>query len=107
MQPLSIPEWKWDNISMDFVSVLPRTPSNFEAIWVIVDMLTKIAHFIPMRMDYPMEKLAKLYIEKIVSLHGIPSNIVSDRDTRFTLRFWEGLHNALGTKLHLISAYYS
>jgi hypothetical protein len=91
LQPLSIPEWKWDSISMDFVSGLPRTPSNCEAIWVIVDRSTKSAHFILIRMDYPMERLAKLYIEKIVSLHGISSSIVSYRDVRFTLRFWEGL----------------
>ncbi|XP_050917838.1 uncharacterized protein LOC127135065 [Lathyrus oleraceus] len=77
---------------MDFVSGLPRTQSNCEAIWVIVDRLTKSAHFIPIRMDYPMERLAKLYIEKIVSLHGIPSSIVSDRDVRFNSRFWEALY---------------
>ena len=106
LQPLSIPKWKCDSISMDFVSGLPRTPSNFEAIWVIVEGLTKTAYFIPMRMDYPMEKLAKLYIEKIVSLHGIPSSIVSDRDPIFTSRFWEGLQNALGMKLRLSSSYY-
>ncbi|XP_050897828.1 uncharacterized protein LOC127104701 [Lathyrus oleraceus] len=98
LQPLSIPEWKWDSISMDFVSGLPRTPSNCETIWVIVDRLTKSAHFIPIRMDYSMERLAKLYIKKIVSLHGIPSSIVLDRDARFTSRFWEGLQRALGTK---------
>ncbi|KAI5431677.1 hypothetical protein KIW84_035730 [Lathyrus oleraceus] len=65
MQPLAIPEWKWDSISMDFVSGLPRTIKNFEAIWVIVDRLTKSAHFIPIRMDYPLERLVELYIEKI------------------------------------------
>lgn len=106
LQPLSIPEWKWDSISMDFVSGLPRTPSNHEAIWVIVDRLTKSAHFIPIRMDYTMEKLAKLYVERIVCLHGIPTCIVSDRDPRFTSRFWEGLQRALGTKLRLSSAYH-
>ncbi|KAI5435711.1 hypothetical protein KIW84_022223 [Lathyrus oleraceus] len=89
MQPLAIPEWKWDSISMDFVSGLPRTIKNFEAIWVIVDRLTKSAHFILIRMDYPLERLAELYIEEIVSLHGIPSSIVSDRDPRFTSKFWE------------------
>src|SRR4051812_35744160 len=91
---------------MDFVSGLPRTVKNYEANWVIVDRLTKSAHFLPMRMDYPMEKLAQLYIEKIVSLHGIPSSIVSDRDPRFTSKFWEGLQKALGTKLRLSSAYH-
>src|SRR3954470_21322653 len=106
MQPLFIPEVKWDNITMDFVSGLPRTVKNCEAIWVIVDRLTKSTHFIPMRMDYPMERLAQLYIENIVSLHGIPSGIVSDRDPRFTSRFWEGFQKALGTKLRLSSAYH-
>src|SRR4051812_46728877 len=91
---------------MDFVSGLPRTVRNCEAIWVVVNRLTKSAHFIPVRMDYPMEKLAQLYIEKIVSLHGIPSSIVSDRDPRFTSKFWEGLQKALGTKLRLSSAYH-
>ena len=106
MQPMFIPKWKWDSISMDFVSGLPRTPKNCEAIWVVVDRLTKSAHFIPVRMDYSMERLAQLYIEKIVSLHGVPSSIVSDRDPRFTSKFWEGLQKALGTKLRLSSAYH-
>ncbi|XP_058759667.1 uncharacterized protein LOC131632950 [Vicia villosa] len=68
---------------MDFVLGLPRTPSNCEAIWVIVDRLTKFAHFIPIRMNYLMERFAKLYVEKIVSLHDIPSSIVYDRDMSF------------------------
>ena len=101
MEPLFVPEWKWDGISMDFVSGLPRTAKNCDSIWVIVDRLTKSAHFIPIRMDYPMERLAELYVEKIVSLHGIPSSIVSDRDPRFTSKFWTGLQEALGTKLRL------
>ena len=67
MEPLFVPEWKWDGISMDFVSGLPRTAKNCDSIWVIVDRLTKSAHFIPIRMDYPMERLAELYVEKIVS----------------------------------------
>ena len=106
MEPLFVPEWKWDGISMDFVSGLPRTSKNCDSIWVIVDRLTKSAHFIPIRMDYPMERLAELYVEKIVSLHGIPSSIVSDRDPRFTSKFWTGLQEALGTKLRLSSAYH-
>ena len=106
MEPLFVPEWKWDGISMDFVSGLPRTAKNCDSIWVIVDRLTKSAHFIPIRMDYPMERLAELYVEKIVSLHGIPSSIVSDRDPRFTSKFWTGLQEALGTKLRLSSAYH-
>ena len=81
------PEWKWDNIPMDFVSGLPRTVSNFEAIWIVMDRLTKSTHFIPMRMDYLLKKLENLYIKRIVSLHGIPSSVVSDRDPRFTSDF--------------------
>src|SRR3954464_10234778 len=70
MEPLFFPDWKWDGISMDFVSGLPRTVKNCDSIWVIMDRLTKSAHFIPIRMDYSMEKLAQLYVQKIVSLHG-------------------------------------
>ena len=106
MQPLKIPEWKWDSISMDFVTGLPRTVKGNDSIWVIVDRLTKSAHFLPMKINHSLEKLAELYIEEIVRLHGIPSSIVSDRDPRFTSRFWESLQKALGTKLRLSSAYH-
>ena len=91
MQPLSIPEWKRGSVSMDFVSGLPKTAKDSDSIWVIVDRLTKSAHFLPMKINHPMEKLAKMYIDGIVILHGIPSSIVSDRDPRFTLKFWMGL----------------
>src|ERR1051325_1737872 len=105
MEPLFVLDWKWDGISMDFVSGFPRTAKNCDSIWVIVDRLTKSTHFILIRMDYPMERLVELYVKKIVSLHGIPSSIVSDRDPRFTSNFWTRLQEALGTKLRLISAY--
>ncbi|XP_058767639.1 uncharacterized protein LOC131641352 [Vicia villosa] len=91
---------------MDFMSGLPRTPSNCDVVWVIVNGLTKSSHFIPMRMDYSMERLAKLYVERIVCLHGIPSSIVSDRYLSFTSRFWEGLQSDLGTNLRLSSSYH-
>ena len=106
MQPLSIPEWKWDSISMDFVTNLPRTVKGSDAIWVVVDRLSKSTHFIPIKLNYPLHKLAEIYIEQIVKLHGVPSSIVSDRDPRFTSRFWESLQKALGTKLKLSSAYH-
>ena len=106
LQPLDLPVWKWDDISMDFVSGLPRTKKGKEAIWVIVDRLTKSAHFIPICMKYKMEKLAELYIKEVVRLHGVPMSIVSDRDPRFTSRFWVSLQEALGTKLRLSSAYH-
>src|ERR1051325_3759976 len=91
---------------MDFVFGFLRTPSSHDAVWVIVDRLTKSAHFVPILMDYPMEKFAKLYIDRVVSLHGVSSISVSDRDLRFTSHFWEGLQDALGTKLHLSLAYH-
>ncbi|MCI14361.1 retrotransposon protein, partial [Trifolium medium] len=106
LQPLFIPEWKWDSVAMDFVGGLPRTVKGNEVIWVIVDRLTKSAHFIAIKSGVLVPKLAEIYIEQIVKLHGIPSSIVSDRDPRFTSRFWESLQEALGTKLRLSSAYH-
>src|SRR5262249_52174447 len=77
LKPLPIPKWKWDQITMDFVCGLPRTAAGYDAVWVIVDRLTKSAHFIPINMTYSMEKLAKIYIRDIVRLHGVPAGIVS------------------------------
>ena len=91
---------------MDFVSGLPKTVKGNDSIWVIVDRLTKSAHFLPMRINHPIKRLAELYIDEIVRLHGIPPSIVSDRDLRFTSKFWRGLQDALGTKLRLSSAYH-
>jgi len=87
MQPLFVPEWKWDSISMDFVGALPKTVKGFDSIWVVVDQLTKSAHFIPIKTAMTVAKLAEIYIEQVVRLHGIPSSIVSDRDPRFTSKF--------------------
>ena len=84
---------------MDFVSGFPQASSGQDAIWVIIDWLTKTAHFLPIKMTYSMDQLAKLYIKEIVQLHGIPVSIVSDRDPRFTSRYWRSLQEALGTKL--------
>ncbi|KAA3483558.1 DNA/RNA polymerases superfamily protein [Gossypium australe] len=106
LQPVKIPQWKWERITMDFVSGLPITPSKKDAIWVIVDRLTKSAHFIPVRVDYSLQKLAKLYVAEIVRLHGVPVSIISDRDPRFTSRFWRALHQALGTRLDFSTAFH-
>jgi hypothetical protein len=84
---------------MDFVVGLPKTQKGHDSVWLIVDRLTKVAHFLPVRTTYGGEKIAKLYIENIVKLHGVPSRIVSDRGTQFTSRFWKRLHKAMGTKL--------
>ncbi|GKE88255.1 putative reverse transcriptase domain-containing protein, partial [Tanacetum coccineum] len=96
LQQPDIPEWKWEKIAMDFITKLPRSSSGHDAIWVIVDRLTKSAHFLAIREDYSMEKLARLYINEIVARHGIPTSIVSDRDGRFTSRFWQTMQKSVG-----------
>ena len=87
LNPIPVPQWKWDNIAMDFVSGLPLTQRKHNYVWVIVDRLTKSAHFISIRIDYSMDRLAELYVDEIVRLHGVPLSIVSDIDLRFTSRF--------------------
>ncbi|GKC56126.1 putative reverse transcriptase domain-containing protein [Tanacetum coccineum] len=94
-----IPEWKWKGIAMDFVTKLSRTNSGHDTIWVIVDRLTKFAHFLPIREDYKMERLARIHLNEIVARHGVPISIISDRDSRFTSRFWQSMQEALGTRL--------
>ena len=91
LQSLEVPEWKWEHITMDFVTGLPRTQKGHDAIWVIVDHLTKSSHFLAMNVNGPLPKLARLYIEEIVRLHGVPASIVSDRDPLFVSRFWHQL----------------
>ncbi|GKD14063.1 putative reverse transcriptase domain-containing protein [Tanacetum coccineum] len=93
-------------IAMDFVTKLSRTSSGHDTIWVIVDQLTKSAHFLPMREDYKMERLAGLYLNEIVARHGVPISIISDRDSRFTSRFWQSMQEALGTHLDMSTAYH-
>ncbi|KAL0285964.1 UNVERIFIED_CONTAM: Transposon Ty3-G Gag-Pol polyprotein [Sesamum calycinum] len=106
LHPLTIPEWKWEKITMDFIVGLPRTFRKHDAIWVVVDRLTKSAHFLPIRQNDSLDKLAELYVSEIVRLHGIPTSIVSDRDPRFTSHFWGSLQRALGTKLHFSTAFH-
>ncbi|GJV94536.1 putative reverse transcriptase domain-containing protein [Tanacetum coccineum] len=103
---LEIPEWKWEKITMDFVTKLPKTANGYDTIWVIVDRLTKSAHFLPMRKNDPMEKLMKLYMKEVVTRHGVPVSIISDRDGRFTSLFWQALHKALGTRLDMSTTYH-
>ena len=81
LQPLPIPEWKWDKLGMDFITGLPRTRSGYDSIWVVVDRLTKVAHFILVKSTYTGAKLAKIYMTRIVCLHGVPRSIISDRGT--------------------------
>jgi hypothetical protein len=106
LQPLPIPEWKWDNVGMDFITGLPRTKSGYDSIWVVVDRLTKVAHFIPMKTTYTSARLAKIYMSRIVCLQGVPKSIVSDRGTQFTSHFWCQLHESLGTRLEFSTAFH-
>jgi len=106
LEPLEIPQWKWDNISMNFVTHLPRSVRGNDSIWVIVDRMTKCAHFLPINQKMSLDKLVELYVKEIVRLHGVPASIISDRDPRFTSRFWQSLQNTLGTQLRMSSAYH-
>jgi hypothetical protein len=106
LQPLSVPDWKWNDISIDFISGLPTTQKGNDLIWVIVDHLTKLAHFLPVKTAFQPLQYAERYIAKIVRLHGIPKTIVSDRGSQFTAHFWEHLHKGLGTSLFQSMAYH-
>ncbi|GKA50615.1 putative reverse transcriptase domain-containing protein [Tanacetum coccineum] len=105
VQP-DIPEWKWDNITMDFVTKLPKSSQGYDTIWVIVDRLTKSAIFMPMRETDPLDKLARMYLKEVVTKHGIPVSIICDRDPRFSSNFWKSLQKALGTSLDMSTAYH-
>nr|GEV23962.1 putative reverse transcriptase domain-containing protein [Tanacetum cinerariifolium] len=104
LQQPEIPEWKWENITMDFINKLPRTHSGHDSIWVIVDLLTKSKHFLAIREYYKTKKLARLYINEIIARHGVPVSIISDPDGYFTSRFSKSLQKALGTWLDLSTA---
>ncbi|GKB98732.1 putative reverse transcriptase domain-containing protein [Tanacetum coccineum] len=106
LQQPEIPEWKWEKITMDFVTKFPKSSSGHDTIWVVVDRLTKSAHFLPIREDYKTEKLAKIYVNEIVARHGVPVSIISDRDGRFTSHLWQALQEALGTRLDMSTAYH-
>ncbi|GKB29542.1 putative reverse transcriptase domain-containing protein [Tanacetum coccineum] len=105
VQP-EIPQWKWDNITMDFVTKLPKSLQGYDTIWVIVDRLTKSAIFTPMRETDSMEKLARMYLKEVVTRHGIPVSIICDRDPRFASNFWRSLQKALGTNLDMSTTYH-
>ncbi|KAB2058229.1 hypothetical protein ES319_A11G220900v1 [Gossypium barbadense] len=91
---------------MDFVSRLPLTSTKKDSVWVIMDRLTKSTHFIPVRIDYSLQKLVELYVSEIVRLHGVPILIISDKNPRFTSRFWKKLHEALSSRLDFNTAFY-
>ena len=87
LNPILIQQWKWDNITMDFVFGFPLTQKKHDSVWVIINRFTKFAHFLSVRLDYSMDRLSKLYVNEIVRLHGIPQSIVYDCDPQFTSRF--------------------
>nr|GEU85404.1 putative reverse transcriptase domain, ribonuclease H-like domain, aspartic peptidase domain protein [Tanacetum cinerariifolium] len=105
VQP-KIPQWKWDNITMDFVTKLPKTQSGNDTIWVVVDRLTKSEHLLPMKETDPMDKLARLYLKEVVTRHGIPVSIICDHDPTFTSNFWKAFQKVMGTRLDMSTAYH-
>ena len=107
LQPLNIPVWKWEDISMDFIVGLPKTSKRYDSIWVIVDRLTKSSHFLHVKTIYTAQHYAELYISRILSLHGIPKTIIYDCGAQFIARFWEHFHASLGTQLIHSSTYHS
>jgi hypothetical protein len=106
LEPLKIPEWKWEEIRMDFIDGFPRTQAGYDSIWVVVDCLTKVAHLIPVKTTYSGSKLAELYMSRIVCLHCAPKKIVSNRGSQLTSKFWEKLHESMDTKLNFSSSYH-
>nr|GEW73118.1 reverse transcriptase domain-containing protein [Tanacetum cinerariifolium] len=106
LQQPEIPKWKWENLTMDFVTRLPRTPSGFNSIWVILDRLSKSAHFLPKKKTDSIEKLTDFYLKEIVCRHSVPVSVISDRDSLFTSRFWVSFQKAMGTQLDLNTVYH-
>ncbi|KAD4586631.1 hypothetical protein E3N88_24232 [Mikania micrantha] len=106
LQQPEIPVWKWEQISMDFITKLPKTTSGCDTIWVIVDRLTKSAHSLPIKETDKLDKLIRIYLKEVVTQHRVPISIISDRDSRFTSHFWKSLHKALGTRLDMSTAYH-
>ena len=106
LQPHDVPQMKWECISMDFVSGLPKTTGGYDSIFVVVDKLTKVAHLIPVKTTSTAVDVAQIFVREIVWLHGVPAQIISDRDTKFTSKFWQAMFQLLGTQLNLSTTYH-
>jgi hypothetical protein len=106
LQPLPIPEWKWEVVTMDFITKLPKTHKQHDSIMVMVDKLSKSAHFVPVQLTHKEAHIADVYMKEISRLHGISKTIVSDRDPKFTSKFWKGLFNGFGKILNFSSTYH-
>jgi hypothetical protein len=106
LQPLPIPEWKWEVVTMDFITKMPRTSKQHDSIMVVVDKLTKVAHFIPVKLTHKETNIVDIYMREMARLHGIPKTIVLNRDAKFTSNFWKGLFNGFGTNLNFSTTYH-
>jgi hypothetical protein len=106
LQPLPIPKWKWEVVTMDFITKLPRTSKKHDAIMVVVEKITKASHFIPMKVTHKETNVFDIYMREVARLHGIPKTIMSNRDTKFTSKFWKGLFKGFGTNLNFIISYH-
>ena len=106
LQPLPIPKWKWEIISMDFITGLPKTNKQHDSIMVVVDKLSKAAHFIPVKSTFKAINIADIFMKEIFRLHGISKVVISDRDVKFTSNFWKSLFKGLDTQLNFSIAYH-
>jgi hypothetical protein len=106
LQPLSITEWKWEVVTMDFITKLPITNKHHDSSMLVVDKLTKSTHFIPVNLTHNEAKIVDIYLREISRLHGMPNTIVSDRDPKFTSNFWKGLFKGFGENIHFITTYH-
>src|SRR3954471_9955669 len=106
LQSLPIPEWKWDKVSIDFITGFPKTQKGNDAIFVVIDRLSKVSHFLPIRESITASQLADMYVSRVVSLHGVPLEINSYRGSLFTSRFWQSFQNAMGTHLSFSTAFH-
>src|SRR3954469_16498999 len=106
LKPLPIPEWKWEKVSMDFITSFPKSQKGNDAIFVVIDRVSKVAHFLPVCESITASQLADLYVSRIVSLHGVPLEINSDRGSLFTSRFWGSFQNAMGTHLSFSTTFH-
>ena len=106
LQPLEVAEWKWEHVTMDFMTHLPRTSQGYDTVWVIVDRLTNSAHVLAVQMTFTLEDFYRLYIREIVRLNGVLVSIVSDRDARFTTLFWKSFQRAMGTHLMMSTTFH-
>jgi hypothetical protein len=106
LQPLPIPKWKWEVVTMNFITKLPRTNKQHDSIMVVVDKLTKSSHFILVKLTHKEVNIYNVYMREIARLHGIPNTIVFDRDPKFTSKFWKGLFNGFGTNFNFSTSYH-